>query len=143
MTRHSALFSGLNPKIIEEAIEIGFPFFPGVMTPSDIELANYYGIKVLKFFPAEAAGGVKYLKSLVAPYTHTGIKFIPTGGVNLNNVSSYIELDSVIAVGGTWIAKKEDISMKKWNKIKQNCRDCISLIQRELPICEGGGESKL
>jgi 2-dehydro-3-deoxyphosphogluconate aldolase/(4S)-4-hydroxy-2-oxoglutarate aldolase len=112
---------GFNPKIVEQALKIGFPFMPGIMTPSDIESALDFGLKVLKFFPAEPSGGVKMLRSIAAPYLHMGIKFIPTGGVTAQNFRSYLALDSVLAVGGTWIAKRDDIAKGKWKKIKQNC----------------------
>ena len=113
---------GFNPKIVEEALRIGFSFMPGIMTPSDIESALNFGLRILKFFPAEACGGVKMLKSIAAPYLHTGIKFNPTGGINAQNFMSYLELASVLAVGGTWIAKREDIASGNWDQIKQNCQ---------------------
>jgi 2-dehydro-3-deoxyphosphogluconate aldolase/(4S)-4-hydroxy-2-oxoglutarate aldolase len=112
---------GFNRKIVEESLKIGFPFSPGVMTPSDVEGALELGVKVLKFFPAEAAGGIDMLKSLVAPYAHTGVQFIPTGGVNLQKAKEYLAISQVIAVGGTWIAKKEDISAGQWEVIKERC----------------------
>ena len=93
----------------EKAQEVGLPFSPGIMTPSDIEAALNAGVSVLKFFPAGAAGGVKMLKSLAAPYAHLGVRFIPTGGVSLDNVMDYLNEPAVLAAGGTWLAKKEDI----------------------------------
>jgi 2-dehydro-3-deoxyphosphogluconate aldolase/(4S)-4-hydroxy-2-oxoglutarate aldolase len=113
---------GFNQRIVEEALKLNFPFSPGIMTPTDIEAALGYGIKVLKFFPAEAAGGIKMLKSLVGPYTHLGIRFIPTGGITLENINQYLTIPQVLAVGGTWIAKAEDIRKKNWNQIKLNCK---------------------
>lgn len=113
---------GFNPKIVEAALKLGFPFSPGIMTPTDIEGALELGISVLKFFPAEAAGGVKMLKSLAAPYAHLGVKFIPTGGINMENLQSYLAIPQVLAVGGTWIAKAEDIKLKNWTQISRNCR---------------------
>lgn len=119
---------GFNPKIVEEANKIGFPFSPGVMTPSDIEGALSLGIKVLKFFPAEAAGGVKMLKSLAAPYAHLGVKFIPTGGLNINNMNDYFAIPQVLAIGGTWVAKKDAINDKNWDKIAGNSREALAAI---------------
>ncbi|MBN2349530.1 MAG: bifunctional 4-hydroxy-2-oxoglutarate aldolase/2-dehydro-3-deoxy-phosphogluconate aldolase [Bacteroidales bacterium] len=113
---------GFNRKVVEETIKIGFPFSPGIMTPSDVEAALELGIKVQKFFPAEAAGGLTMLKSLVAPYAHMGVQFIPTGGLNINNAKDYLAIPQVIAVGGTWIAKKEDISAGSWKEIKERCQ---------------------
>jgi 2-dehydro-3-deoxyphosphogluconate aldolase/(4S)-4-hydroxy-2-oxoglutarate aldolase len=114
---------GTNPKILEAAIKSGFPFSPGIMTPTDVEIALHMGVQVLKFFPAEAAGGIKMLASLAAPYAHTGVKFIPTGGINVNNLHDYLSKDFVLAVGGTWIAKKDDIAAGNWEKIKSNCEN--------------------
>lgn len=113
---------GLNPKVVEEALKLGFPFAPGVMTPSDVELGLGLGLEVLKFFPAGAAGGPKYLKSLAAPYLHTGVRFIPTGGVSRENMGEYLAMSAVLAVGGTWIAKKDAIAAGEWDKIKANAR---------------------
>jgi len=113
---------GLNPAVVEEALKLGFPFAPGVMTPSDVEAGLGFGLKVLKLFPAGAAGGTSYLKSLAAPYAHTGVKFIPTGGVNRDNLGDYLGMATVLAVGGTWIAKKDAIAGGDWDTIKANAR---------------------
>ncbi len=113
---------GLNPKIVTRAQEIGFPFFPGVVTPSEIDKGLSMGIKLLKFFPSEASGGIKMLKAVSGPYGHLGVKFIPTGGVNMDNLGEYLENKSVLAVGGTWIASKEMISAQKWDLIRANAR---------------------
>jgi 2-dehydro-3-deoxyphosphogluconate aldolase/(4S)-4-hydroxy-2-oxoglutarate aldolase len=122
-----AVAPGFNPNVVEEALKIALPFSPGIMTPSDIEEALNFNLKLLKFFPAEAAGGLTFLKSLSAPYGHTGVKFIPTGGINLQNLKNYLSFDAVLAVGGTWIAKKDDISAGNWKKIKDNCVQLFSI----------------
>ncbi len=114
---------GLNPAVVEEAIRLDFPFSPGVMTPSDVEAALAMGLKVLKYFPAEAAGGVKMLKALAGPYGHTGVMFVPTGGINVANFLDYLAMDCVLAVGGSWVAKRDDIAAGKFEKITQNCID--------------------
>ena len=116
---------GLNPKVVEEALKLGFPFAPGVMTPSDVERGLDYGLKALKLFPAGAAGGPKFLKSLAAPYLHTGVRFIPTGGVKQDNLGDYLSMDAVLAVGGTWIAKKDAIAAGEWEKITANARAAV------------------
>jgi 2-dehydro-3-deoxyphosphogluconate aldolase/(4S)-4-hydroxy-2-oxoglutarate aldolase len=113
---------GLNPEIVKKAREIGFPFFPGVMTPSEIDMGLSLGIRFLKFFPSEASGGLKMLKAVSAPFSHLGVKFIPTGGINMDNLTDYLEDKSVLAVGGTWIASKEMISTQKWDAIKANAQ---------------------
>jgi len=125
-----AVAPGFNPKVVKTAQEIGLPFSPGVMTPSDIEAALDAGVNVLKFFPAGAAGGVKMLKSLAAPYAHLGLRFIPTGGISLDNVMDYLNEESVLAAGGTWLAKKDDIAEGRWEKIADNCRKVCELVGR-------------
>jgi 2-dehydro-3-deoxyphosphogluconate aldolase/(4S)-4-hydroxy-2-oxoglutarate aldolase len=100
---------------------------PGVMTPSDLEAALSLGINEFKFFPAEAAGGIPYLKSMSAPYTHKNIQFIPTGGINTGNLKDYLSLDVIMAVGGTWIAKKSDIETGEWGAISKKCQEAKDL----------------
>jgi 2-dehydro-3-deoxyphosphogluconate aldolase/(4S)-4-hydroxy-2-oxoglutarate aldolase len=124
-----AVAPGFNPNVVKTAQEIGLPFSPGVMTPSDIEGAVEAGVTTLKFFPAGAAGGVAMLKSLAAPYSHLGVRFIPTGGVNLDNLADYLNESSVIAAGGTWLAKKDVISAGKWDEISANCRQVCELVK--------------
>jgi 2-dehydro-3-deoxyphosphogluconate aldolase/(4S)-4-hydroxy-2-oxoglutarate aldolase len=121
---YGALFGvapGVDTKVIEEALKIGFPFIPGVMTPSEISTCLNYQLKLLKIFPAASLGGVNYIKSIIGPFAHTGIMFSPTGGVNKENFKSYLEVPQVISVGGTWVATKEDINAGNWSKIKNNC----------------------
>lgn len=113
---------GLNPEIVQLARDMGFPFFPGVVTPSEIEQAIGLGAKIVKFFPAELSGGVPMLKMLAGPYAHTGLRFLPTGGVSPENLADYLSVPSVMAVGGTWIAKKEDITAGNWDLIRDNCQ---------------------
>ncbi len=123
-----AVAPGLNLSVVKAALDIDLPFAPGVMTPSDIEAAVSLGVTVLKFFPAEAAGGLKFLKSLCAPYRHLGVEFIPTGGINAAIMMDYLSSDVVLAVGGTWVAKKDDIAAGNWDKIKSNCREICKLL---------------
>lgn len=124
-----AVAPGFNLNVVNTAREIGLPFSPGVMTPSDIEGAVEAGVTTLKFFPAGAAGGVPMLKSVAAPYAHLGVRFIPTGGVNLSNLGDYLAEPSVVAAGGTWLAKKDDISAGKWDQITARCREVCQLVQ--------------
>jgi 2-dehydro-3-deoxyphosphogluconate aldolase/(4S)-4-hydroxy-2-oxoglutarate aldolase len=120
---------GLNPQIVGRAQELGLPFVPGVATPSEIELALSLGCKVLKFFPAEALGGLPMLSALSAPYGHTGVRFLPTGGVSEKNLEAYASTSSVAAVGGTWIAKKEDIAAGKWGEIADRCKRAAEIVR--------------
>jgi len=124
---------GLNPDIVAGAARAGLPFMPGVCTPSEIERAMALGCKTLKFFPAEAAGGVEMLKALSAPYAHTGVKFVPTGGVNLSNLAAYLSLDAVAAVGGTWLAKKEDLAEGRWAEITDRCKKALDIAAQARP----------
>lgn len=119
---------GLNPSIVEEALKNDFPFMPGIMTPSDLETGLSMGITNFKFFPAGAAGGVSYLSSLAAPYSHKGVQFVPTGGVNTENLNDYLSLNTVMAVGGTWIAKSADINTGNWERIKTNCQTIEEIV---------------
>ncbi len=121
---------GLNPDIVLEAAKLSFTFIPGVITPSEIEKALSIGCRLLKFFPAGDAGGAKMIKSLSGPYSQTGVKFMPTGGVTVENIKDYLEIPAVAAVGGTWIAKREDISAGSWEKIEENCRQALQLVKK-------------
>ncbi len=108
---------GMNSRVVAKAREIGLPFAPGICTPSDIEAALEHGCRLLKFFPAETCGGLKHLKNMSAPYMHLGLKFIPLGGLDQNNLASYLSEPSVAAVGGSWIAKRDTIKANDWTAI--------------------------
>jgi 2-dehydro-3-deoxyphosphogluconate aldolase / (4S)-4-hydroxy-2-oxoglutarate aldolase len=125
-----AVAPGLNPQIVKLAQQIGLPFVPGVATPSDIEQGLSLGCNLLKFFPAEALGGVSMIEALSAPYKHTGVRFLPTGGVSTVNLESYLKLETVAAVGGTWIARKEDLASGNWNDIRQRCGIALEIVAK-------------
>ncbi|MEI8247865.1 MAG: bifunctional 4-hydroxy-2-oxoglutarate aldolase/2-dehydro-3-deoxy-phosphogluconate aldolase [Lentisphaerota bacterium] len=108
---------GMNSRVVAKAKDAGLPFAPGICTPSDIEAALEHGCRLLKFFPAETSGGLKHLKNMSAPYVHLGLKFIPLGGLDQNNLASYLADPSVAAVGGSWIAKRETIKANDWAAI--------------------------
>lgn len=114
-----AVAPGLNDKIAARATELKIPFIPGVMTPTEIESALSKECRMLKFFPAEAAGGVRFLKAIAGPYTTTGVKFIPTGGVTSKNVENYLRLTIVAAVGASWMAARDLVVEKSWSEIKR------------------------
>jgi len=120
---------GLSPLVVERAIEIGMPIFPGIMTPSDVERGLNYGLDVLKFFPAGEAGGAAMMKALSGPYAHTGVKFIPTGGVSSKNLGDYLSLPIVIACGGTWIASKDRIKNKDWEGIEATAKETVGIFK--------------
>ena len=108
----------------------GLPFMPGVITPTEVEQALSLGLKLLKFFPAEAFGGLKVIKALAAPYGHAGVRFMPTGGVNTGNLAEYLGEKTVACVGGTWIATREAIAEKKWAQIRDNCKAATELARK-------------
>ena len=107
----------LNGTTVKASLEVGMPFVPGVATASDVELALALGCKLQKLFPADVLGGVKLLKAFAGPYGHTGVKFIPLGGVNAGNMGEYLALPIVAAIGGSWIVDKKLIVEKKWSEI--------------------------
>lgn len=123
-----AVAPGCNPKVIAEAVNLGLPFAPGVMTPTDIEMALAEGCRVLKYFPAETSGGMENLTNMVAPYQYLGLKFIPLGGLNINNARTYLESSLITAIGGSWIAKNQLIQAENWEAITKNAQDIRALI---------------
>ena len=123
-----AVAPGLNARVVGSARALGLPFVPGTANPSDVEIGLELGCKLLKFFPAEALGGAKLLTAIYAPYKHTGVKFMPTGGVTADNLESYLSLPAVAAVGGTWIAKPADIAAGNWDAIAERCRAACKIV---------------
>jgi 2-dehydro-3-deoxyphosphogluconate aldolase / (4S)-4-hydroxy-2-oxoglutarate aldolase len=108
---------GLNEAVLAAAGRVQMPFFPGVMTPTEVDRALNLGCKYLKFFPAEPAGGAAMLKALAAPFAHTGVKFLPTGGISAATLANYLALPQVAAIGGSWMAEKKLVAEKAWGKI--------------------------
>jgi len=105
----------MNPRVIRAAQEAGLPFAPGICTPSDLEAAIELGCRFVKFFPAEASGGVRYLRSMAAPYKHLGIRYFPLGGLNTVNMVDYLKEDNVPTIGGSWIVKKDLVLNEDWD----------------------------
>lgn len=114
--------------LIETAKEAGLPFVPGAVTPSEVISALEAGQKYLKFFPAEAFGGVKTIRSLVAPFAKAGIRIMPTGGVNPGNIKAYLSIPEVLAVGGSWIATRQQIENGEFTRIAQAAREAVALV---------------
>lgn len=123
-----AVAPGLNPVIVRRALELNFPFFPGVCTPTEVDAALGLGCKVLKFFPSEIMGGTKTINALYGPFKHKGVKFIPTGGINEKNLKEYLSTPGVIAIGGSWLVDKTILQEKSWDKITQRTREALSII---------------
>jgi len=123
-----AVAPGCNANVLKAAQENGLSFAPGVMTPSEIETALEYGCRVIKYCPAEPAGGLNFLKNMAGPYGYLGLTFIPLGGLNLNNARAYLESPLVTAIGGSWIANRSLIQNEQWETITQNAKDITDLI---------------
>ena len=123
-----AVSPGFNPRVVSRCIEIGLPIFPGVCTPTEVEAAMEMGLEYLKFFPAEAAGGVKMLKALMGPYAH--LCFMPTGGVTTGNLADYLGCPNVFACGGTWIVPAKELSEGRFDKIEELAREAAELAGR-------------
>ena len=117
---------GFNPKVVDYCIENDIPVTPGINNPTQIEMALERGIEVVKFFPAEASGGLPLLKSMSAPYNN--IKFIPTGGINQNNLCSYLSNNKVLACGGSWMVKASLISSDNFDEITRLTKEAISIM---------------
>ncbi len=118
------LTPGFNEKVVSWCADNGVPVLPGCSSPSDIEKALEKGVTTVKLFPVEAIGGVKFIKAVSAPYTDMG--FVPTGGVNTNNMNDYFALKSVKAVGGSWLATKDDLAGGDWAGIEEKARRAVA-----------------
>ena len=123
-----AVAPGLNPRVVQCAQGLDLPFAPGVATPSDIEAAVELGCRELKFFPAEPSGGMKYLASMKAPYAHLGLQFIPLGGLNAQNMTTYLADPAVPALGGSWIASRAAIQEEDWTTITARAAEARQII---------------
>ena len=114
---------GLNPKVVKYCIEKGVPVTPGTANPSDVEQAIELGLEVVKFFPAEAAGGLNMIKSMAAPYTN--MKFMPTGGINAKNINSYLAFPKILACGGSWMVKGDLVAAGEFDKITELTKEAV------------------
>ena len=118
---------GLNPKVVKYCIEKNIPMVPGCANPSDIEAALEFDLEVVKFFPVEALGGLKLIKAMAAPYGN--VKFMPTGGINANNICDYLAFNKVIACGGSWMVDKKLIAEGKFDEIERMCKEAVELVK--------------
>lgn len=118
---------GLNPRIVKYCVEKGILITPGCSNPSDIEQALENGLEVVKFFPAEAAGGLPMIKAMAAPYV--GVKFMPTGGINAKNVREYLAYNRIIACGGSWMVKGELVKEGKFDEIEKLTREAVEIVK--------------
>ena len=124
---------GLNPVTVKYCQAKGVPVIPGIMTPSEIELALSLGLTEVKFFPAEAAGGVKMIKALSAPYGN--VRFMPTGGISPANMEDYLSFPKVFACGGSWMVKKDLIQAGAFDRITELCRQAVQK-KEEIRSCQ-------
>jgi 2-dehydro-3-deoxyphosphogluconate aldolase/(4S)-4-hydroxy-2-oxoglutarate aldolase len=120
-----AVTPGFNPRIVDACLAKGLPVVPGINSPSQVEQALERGINLLKFFPAEASGGVKMLKSLHGPYADA--RFVPTGGIDASNLATYLALSYVAAVGGSWMVKDDLVAAGAVPELAALCREAVTL----------------
>ena len=117
---------GTNPRVVEHVLQRGFPMFPGVVTPTDLELALSLGVSTVKFFPAEAMGGVATLSALHGPYPQ--VKFIPTGGITPELLPQYLQRSYVHACGGSWLAPRDLLAAGKMDAITRLIAQCVQML---------------
>ena len=116
---------GFNPRIVTYCLDKGIVITPGCATPSDMEAAIELGIEVVKFFPAEQAGGLAYIKAVAAPYA--GLNFMPTGGINVDNLGKYLAFNRIIACGGSWMVTKDLIESDNFQEITRLCAAAVDI----------------
>jgi 2-dehydro-3-deoxyphosphogluconate aldolase/(4S)-4-hydroxy-2-oxoglutarate aldolase len=124
-----AVAPGLNPAVVESAAKHDFPFAPGVSTPSEIEHAWRLGCTCMKYFPAGGATGLANLKVVAAPYAHLGLRYIPLGGLNCSNAADFLAEPSVLALGGSWLAPKEAIQTRDWDRIRKLAQEASAIVK--------------
>lgn len=119
---------GFNPAVVDYCLEHEIPVYPGVCTPTEIDMALQRGIKVVKFFPAEPIGGLAYLKAIAAPYRM--VEFIPTGGISREVLAGYLGFKQVIACGGSWLAPSEWIKAKQFDRIREETAKAVEAVRQ-------------
>ena len=115
---------GLNPEVVRHCVEKGYPITPGVCTPGEVEVALSFGLEVVKFFPAEAAGGLPMIKAMSAPYGK--LKFMPTGGISAKNLNEYLSFSKILACGGSWMVTADLINDGKFDEIERLTREAVT-----------------
>lgn len=119
---------GFNTRVVDWCLQNEIPVTPGVATPTEIDMALEVGLSILKFFPAEALGGIRTLKAIAAPYA--GVRFIPTGGINQDNLADYLAHPSVHCCGGSWLVKDRLISAGRFDEIARLTRDAVAVVDK-------------
>jgi 2-dehydro-3-deoxyphosphogluconate aldolase/(4S)-4-hydroxy-2-oxoglutarate aldolase len=130
---------GFSAPVVDYCLEHDIPVFPGICTPTEIEMALGKGLSVLKFFPAEPMGGIAYLKAIAAPYT--AVEFIPTGGINLANLPNYLTFGRVVACGGSWMAPAEWIAGRQFERIRTESERAVACVA-EVAATRAGAKSR-
>jgi 2-dehydro-3-deoxyphosphogluconate aldolase/(4S)-4-hydroxy-2-oxoglutarate aldolase len=120
---------GFNPRVVDWCLEHEVPVTPGVVTPTEIEMALAKGLAILKFFPAQALGGIPVLEAIAAPYR--GVKFIPTGGINAKNLPDYLALPMVHACGGSWMVKADLITAGHFKEITRLTQEAVDIVRQQ------------
>ena len=118
---------GLNPEVVQYCINRGVPVCPGTCTPSDVERALSLGLDVVKFFPAEPAGGLPFIKAMAAAYVN--LKFMPTGGISAKNVREYLAYDKILACGGSWMVKGSLVEAGKFDEITKLVKEAADIVK--------------
>ena len=119
---------GLSERVVKTAQDASLPFAPGIATPSELEKGIEYGCREMKFFPVESIGGITYMKNVWTPYAHLGIRFVPMGGINLNNLADYLREKMVLSIGGSWIVTQELLRSENWSKITDAARTATDIV---------------
>jgi 2-dehydro-3-deoxyphosphogluconate aldolase/(4S)-4-hydroxy-2-oxoglutarate aldolase len=118
---------GLNSKVVDWCLQHDLPITPGVATPTEIEMALEHGLQVVKFFPAEAVGGLKTLKAFAAPYGM--VRFIPTGGIGPENLADYLSFKPVLACGGSWMVSRELLAGRQWSRVSELTKQAVAAVR--------------
>ena len=117
---------GFNPRVVQHCLDMGMPIMPGISSPTDVEMALEHGLDVVKFFPAEAMGGLKLLKAISAPYGN--VRFMPTGGISAKNVCEYLAFPKVIACGGSWMVKPDLYANGDFSEVERLVKEAVALV---------------
>jgi len=121
-----AVAPGTSPEIVRYAGRSGLPMLPGTCTPSDVEAARNLGLRLLKFFPAEPAGGAAYLAALCGPYRD--VRFVPTGSVSPSSLPGYLAIPQVVACGGSWMVKPDLLRARYWNRVTELAAEAVAIV---------------
>lgn len=119
---------GLNPKVVKHVLDKGYPMSPGIATATEIEAALDLGLTFVKFFPAEANGGLPMIKALAGPYTN--VKYMPTGGVSAKNLAEYLAYGKIVCCGGTWMVKKDLVAEGKFDEIEKMSKEAADIVKQ-------------